>query len=68
MVDRFLGPYLGLYHNYRPSMWYYNAGEAPTRQILELHPDWVHRLKTELGVENLADKLYKERWSGWGER
>ena len=65
---RFLGQYLGLYHNYRPHLWYYNAGEAPTKLILEQRPGLVTRVKTEFGVENLAQQLYRGRWQGWAER
>ena len=65
---RFLGQYLGLYHNYRPHLWYYNAGEAPTKLILEQRPGLVTRVKTEFGVENLAEQLYNGRWQGWAER
>ena len=62
-------------------MWYYNAGEAPTRRyvavpcnslllnhycsILEQQPGLVHRVKKDFGVENLAAQLYKEEWPGW---
>ena len=28
---RLLPLWLALYREYRPAMWYYNAGEAPTR-------------------------------------
>ena len=65
---RFLSRYLDLYHEYRPSQWYYNAGEAPTTNILAERPGLVHRVKTGFGVENLAERLYKERWVGWAER
>ena len=65
---RFLSRYLDLYHEYRPSQWYYNAGEAPTTNILADRPELVHRVKTGFGVENLAEKLYRERWVGWAER
>ena len=65
---RFLGLYLSLYHDYKPSMWYYNAGESPTKNILESKPELVHRLKTEFGVENLAENLYQKHWEGWRQR
>ena len=65
---RFLSRYLDLYHEYRPSQWYYNAGEAPTSDILAARPELVHRVNTGFGVENLATRLYKERWLGWADR
>lgn len=111
---RLLKYWLQLYREYRPSMWYYNAGEAPTRDILQVfaggallywildhklngrlyvfrfilfctaydelariihimflfqkYPHFAHRLETELGVENLSEKLYLENWTGWNNR
>ena len=39
----FLKLWLQSYRDYRASMWYYNAGEAPTKNILSKQPDLVHR-------------------------
>ena len=65
---RLLRMWLGLYQEYRPALWYYNAGEAPTQVILKDHPELVHRVETQFGVENLADRLYNQRWDGWTQR
>jgi len=62
---RFLPLYLAQYQNYRPSLWYYNAGEAPTANILAAQPGLVHRVRQQFGVENLARELYSQRWTGW---
>ncbi|RWS20039.1 uncharacterized protein B4U80_06737, partial [Leptotrombidium deliense] len=48
---RFLKLWLQSYKTYNGSLWYYNAGEYPTKFILEPHPDLVHRIKEELGVK-----------------
>jgi len=65
---RFLSKWLAQYQNYRPTMWYYNAGEAPTKNVLAKHEALVHRVYREFGVENLAEELYKRDWSGWVNR
>eukprot|EP00092_Neocalanus_flemingeri_P020917 GFUD01022661.1.p1 GENE.GFUD01022661.1~~GFUD01022661.1.p1 ORF type:complete len:668 (+),score=143.82 GFUD01022661.1:36-2039(+) len=65
---RFLPLWLAQYQNYRPSMWYYNAGEAPTKNVLAKQESLVHRVAREFGVENLADQLYKKNWTGWVNR
>ena len=65
---RFLPLYFDQYRNYRASSWYYNAGEAPTANILARRPELVHRVKLQFGVENLPGELYSETWSGWEER
>jgi len=65
---RFLAKWLAQYQNYRPTMWYYNAGEAPTKNVLVKHEALVHRVYREFGVENLAEELYKRDWSGWVNR
>ena len=62
---RFLPLYLDQYQNYRANSWYYNAGEAPTNNILLSQPHLVHRVKLEFGVENLSEKLYMQHWEGW---
>jgi len=62
---RFLKLWLQLYREYRPTMWYYNAGEAPTQQILTGLPHLVHRVKTAFGVENLTEEIYSKFWPEW---
>ena len=49
-------------------MWYYNAAEAPTQNILSKHPELVNREEELFGVHNLAEKLYgmkPSEWTGW---
>eukprot|EP00090_Calanus_glacialis_P011259 TRINITY_DN19698_c0_g1_i1.p1 TRINITY_DN19698_c0_g1~~TRINITY_DN19698_c0_g1_i1.p1 ORF type:complete len:675 (-),score=200.79 TRINITY_DN19698_c0_g1_i1:196-1941(-) len=65
---RFLPLWLAQYQNYRPTMWYYNAGEAPTNNVLAKRESLVHRVYREFGVENLAEQLYKKKWNGWVNR
>lgn len=56
------------YQNYRPTQWYYNAGEHPTDQILKKFPNLVYRVKKYFGVQNLIAKLYSaEHWPDWRE-
>ena len=62
---RFLPLYLAEYQNYRANSWYYNAGEAPTNNILSSRPHLVHRVELQFGVENLSWRLYRENWAGW---
>jgi len=62
---RFLPLYLDQYRNYRGNSWYYNAGEAPTANILSSRPELVHRVKLQFGVENLSSELYSQDWRGW---
>ncbi|RWS20421.1 uncharacterized protein B4U80_09550, partial [Leptotrombidium deliense] len=47
---------------YISSLWYYNAGELPTKTILELNPKLVHRVKEAFGVRccGLVKYLFKE--------
>uniref|UniRef100_A0A1B6EA26 Alpha-1,4-N-acetylglucosaminyltransferase n=2 Tax=Clastoptera arizonana TaxID=38151 RepID=A0A1B6EA26_9HEMI len=63
---RFLNLWLQGYKRYKPSMWYYNAGQYPTEQILVHNPDIFHRVPLLFGVHNLADKLYMQvEWPEW---
>lgn len=62
---RFLKHYMNCYQEYRPSMWYYNAGESPTQNVLSKQPSLVHREMKAFGVENLSEELYKQNWAGW---
>ena len=64
----FVRLWLESYRDYRPSMWYYNAGVYPTESILKPCPGLVHREKLRFGVHNLAKELYGETdWDGWKE-
>ncbi len=55
------------YRDYRPSLWYYNAGQYPTEHILSRCPELVHREEVLLGVQDLTDRLYMQDWDGWKE-
>ena len=63
----FIRLWLTSYKDYRPSMWYYNAGEKPTTQILDKCPKLVHVEERDIGVSTkLSMKLYEDPyWSGW---
>ena len=64
--SRFLSLWLKSYKDYRASMWYYNAGEAPTKEILNKDPNLVNRITELFGVHNLAKELYdKSNWKNW---
>lgn len=64
----FLKLWLQSYRDYRASMWYYNAGEAPTKNILSKQPDLVHRVTDLFGVQGLSKELYSMRkWKKWHE-
>lgn len=65
--DLFMQLWLKTYQDYRPSAWYYNAAEAPTKQILIRKPDLITRVKVRFGVHNLADKLYLEPDFNWSD-
>lgn len=63
---RFLRLWLNGYRIYKPTMWYYNAGQYPTEQILQKRPDLIHRVKTKLGVHNVLSKLHEDpAWEEW---
>ena len=62
---KFLQLWLQSYKDYRASMWYYNAGEAPTKVILSKHPDLVHRVPELFGVQGLAKELYEDKEFAW---
>ena len=64
---KFMGLWLQTYQDYRPSMWYYNAGEVPTKNILEKYPKLVTRIPEKFGVHNLVKELYTEKsaWDEW---
>ena len=62
---RFLKLWHDSYENYRPTSWYYNAGQLPTEKFLIRNPGLVHRVKTEFGVHNLVQMLYNENYPFW---
>lgn len=62
---RFLKLWLLGYRMYKPRMWYYNAGQYPTEQILEESPHLAHRVSTAFGVDNLLDELYERDDWDW---
>lgn len=63
---RFLRLWLNGYKQYRPFMWYYNAGQNPTDEILAKHPSLVHRVPLLFGVHNLLSKLHgTNEWHDW---
>lgn len=64
----FIKLWLQTYREYKPALWYYNAAEAPTQNILSKHPELVNRVEELFGVHNLAEKLYgmkASEWTGW---
>lgn len=62
---RFLKLYHQSYQEYKPTKWYYNAGELPTTSILIAQPHLVHRVKLAFGVHYLLPMLYRERYPFW---
>lgn len=49
---RFLKAVLETYNQaYDTNRWYFNAGELPTKGILEKYPHLVHRMKVKFGVD-----------------
>lgn len=65
---KFINLWLQSYKDYRASMWYYNAGEAPTQVILKKNPSLVHRVTEAFGVQGLSRELYQlEHWDQWKE-
>ena len=61
----FIKLWLQTYREYKPALWYYNAAEAPTQNILSKHPELVNRVEELFGVHNLAEKLYGMKASEW---
>ncbi len=60
---RFLRLWHQSYRSYRPTLWYFNAGELPTTSILTPRPQLVHREKTAFGVHYLLPMLYQKQLS-----
>jgi hypothetical protein len=65
---QFLKLYLETYKTYKPDLWYYNAGERPTVEVLYKNPGLVNRVKLKFGLHNLAHKLYNIYWKDWKEQ
>lgn len=62
----FIRLWLESYRDYRPILWYYNAGQVPTQDILQHCPDLIHREVDKIAVKGLAKELYQDRnWQGW---
>ncbi|XP_057376449.1 uncharacterized protein LOC130697557 [Daphnia carinata] len=63
---RFLPLWLNSYREYHPDLWYYNAGERPTVEILYKHPELVHRVKMQFGADyDLSYNLYTYKEFDW---
>lgn len=64
---RFLRLWLESYRGaYRGDLWYYNAGEHPTKYILWTQPELIHRVKVQFGVDtDFIGHLFQQEWSGW---
>jgi hypothetical protein len=64
---RFLPLWLETYrNNYRPDLWYYNAGERPTVQVLHKRPELVHRVQFRFGADtNTSWRLYTDPEFEW---
>ncbi|EFX86324.1 hypothetical protein DAPPUDRAFT_313305 [Daphnia pulex] len=64
--SRFLPLWLDSYHEYHPELWYYNAGERPTTEILFHHPELIHRVKVQFGADLvLSLNLYTKKEFDW---
>ncbi|KZS18626.1 Uncharacterized protein APZ42_015162 [Daphnia magna] len=63
---RFLPLWLDTYQQYHADLWYYNAGERPTTEILHRQPELMHRVKWRFGVHMLMQDLYDSmEWPDW---
>lgn len=64
---RFLKLWLESYRGaYNKKLWYYNAGERPTKTILWKKPELIHRVKILFGVDTKFIHLtYQTRWQNW---
>lgn len=64
---RFLRLVLQTYQAYDTDRWYFNAGELPTRAILDKYPYIIHRIKRQFGVDapECCKYFYKEYHSNW---
>ncbi|BES94297.1 Glycosyltransferase sugar-Hypothetical protein region containing DXD motif [Nesidiocoris tenuis] len=62
---RFLKLWLESYRdNYRPDLWYYNAGQLPTK-ILEKYPHLVHRVHQLFGGYGVVRSIFQRKWPDW---
>ncbi|XP_014244395.1 uncharacterized protein LOC106663820 [Cimex lectularius] len=62
---RFLKLWLESYRDsYKPTLWYYNAGELPTR-ILEKRPFLVHKEPKLFGVYGVVRKIFETPFTEW---
>lgn len=64
---RFLKLWLESYRGaYNKKLWYYNAGERPTKTILWKRPELIHRVKILFGVDTKFIHLtYQTQWPNW---
>ncbi|GAB6029582.1 hypothetical protein CHUAL_005325 [Chamberlinius hualienensis] len=62
---RFLKLYLDSYHDYKGYLWYYNAGEYPTAEIIVKQPQLVHIVKHLFMAEFPFFDLYKKSNDDW---
>ncbi|KAG0411977.1 hypothetical protein HPB47_010891 [Ixodes persulcatus] len=63
---RYLKLWYDSYRMYRPELWYWNAGDLPTKRFLSVRPDLVNRVPYDFGVnEALVDTLYMECNNKW---
>lgn len=64
---RFLKLWLESYRNaYRKDLWYYNAGERPTKEILWKRPQLVHRVKVQFGADTkFIHYIFQKQWPEW---
>ncbi|CAN8005904.1 unnamed protein product [Ixodes hexagonus] len=63
---RYLRLWYESYQLYRPELWYWNAGELPTKKFLFVRPELVNRVPYDFGVsEDVGVTLYgqcNDRW------
>jgi hypothetical protein len=64
---RFLKLYLQTYQEYIPHNWYWNAGEYPTKRIVDRYPHLVHRVNHSFGVTGgvMCPILYQSNSNDW---
>ncbi|KAL1422254.1 hypothetical protein MTO96_022135 [Rhipicephalus appendiculatus] len=64
--SEFLRLYYESYRKYRPDLWYYNAGELPTQEILGPKPHLVYRIPCDFGVhEDITRTLFEQCNDNW---
>ncbi len=62
---RFLRLWLDSYKQYYGHLWYYNAGEKPKIEILNVRPELVHDAHDKFGVRDLRPELFIQKWKDW---